>query len=83
MTTVVQSIAISSVGSPSIAIRPPWVMFAIISRSAAGLPGHLQADVEALAHAELALRVGEARRADVDGAASTPMPPRPARAGTR
>ena len=29
---------ISSAGSPSIAIRPPWVIWLIISRSASGLP---------------------------------------------
>ncbi len=37
-TTRLQSTAISVAGRPSIAIRPPWVMFAIISRSAAGWP---------------------------------------------
>ena len=40
------------------AILPPCVMLAIMSRSACGCAGHLQADVEALAHAEL----GHARR---------------------
>ena len=60
-TTWFQSIAISSVGMPSIAIRPPWAMFASMTRSAAGLAGHLEADVEALVHPQLALDVGEVR----------------------
>ena len=35
------------------AIRPPCVMLAIMSRMRLGAAGHLQADVEALAQAEL------------------------------
>ena len=37
-TTLFQSMAICSEGIPSIAIFPPWAMFSIMSRKAAGLP---------------------------------------------
>ncbi len=48
------------------AIRPPWAMFAIIERERLGASGHLEADVEALRHPELALHVGEVALARVD-----------------
>ena len=37
-TTVFQSMAISRVGMPSMAILPPWHMLASMSRKASGLP---------------------------------------------
>ena len=66
-TTCVQSIAISSVGMPSMAIRPPWAMLASIWLQRGRAARHLQADVEALGHAELPLHLVEAARARVDG----------------
>ena len=47
-------------------------MFARASRSAAGVARHLERDVEALDHAELALDVVEVALARVDGDASRP-----------
>ena len=55
------------VGMPSMAILPPWHMLASMSRKALGVARHLQADVEALLHAELFLGAGDRPLADVDG----------------
>ena len=63
-----QSIAVSSGGMPSMATRPPWCIVRSISRKACGVAGHLQADVEALLHAELLHRLVEGLARDVDGA---------------
>ena len=41
-------------GMPSMAILPPWHMLASMSRKAARVARHLQADVEAFLHAQLA-----------------------------
>ena len=57
-TTVFQSIAISLVGMPSMAILPPWHMLASMSRKASGCAGHLEPDVEAFLHAQLFLHSG-------------------------
>ena len=54
------------------AILPPWDMLASMSRKAAGLPRHLQADVEALLHAEFLLHVGELSRCGRRRRASRP-----------
>ena len=62
-----RSSATSSAGIPSSAIRPPWAMFAIMLAQRLGVARHLEADVEALRHAELALHVGEVALRGVDG----------------
>ena len=41
------------------AIRPPWAMFVSIVSQRGRAARHLQADVEALAHAEFVLHVGD------------------------
>ena len=49
------------------AILPPWLMLAIMSRKACGLPRHLQANVEAFRHAELLLHFGQRCLCGIDG----------------
>ncbi len=49
------------------AIFAPWLMFAIISRKAVGLPRHLHADVEAFFHSQLFLHFSERLLTGIDG----------------
>ena len=58
-----QSNWMSPDGSPSSATSPPCAIDSIIECSAAGRAGHLQPDVEALDHAEVAHDVVEGGRA--------------------
>ena len=66
--------AIVSVGMPSIAIRPPWAMLAIMSRKRIAVAGHLEPDVESFLHAELASGHRPTFRDDIERAGHAHLP---------